>query len=443
MAAGDQFTQLLNADDPTYQPPDDVAPAGSQGGDGSLSDYISAGKQVSKVSGEKGFGGFDRPQQAQELIRSGEEAQALLSADSSRHARDEQQRASINAGVAGERQDDQMRAEYGTTDPLKAAQLKATGVLDADFPERFKADPQGSAAAAAKAFAILGRGGMQDAPSGPPAPGRTYSVGVGTHGEPYYTNKTEGELASEGAPVQGIGPGPTPSGALTPLNMQDSPTPVSGTESKDPADVLFQGKLDKVQQVLGQPARTAQVLKDTQDFQTKMLALGHEQGADVARQAVTDSLGKDNIPIKAKQDIDKVLTHFGQYTAKQIKDKHLDPMQYFPYHKTPPAPGTGDDLTQQASVTNPGGRMGDTQFQAQRQQQVAAGTTQQIDEQAGEEQPSAMHYAISDTAKRLKRSAAKEALAKANLPSNPLMGRLESDRQQEITDATQRLVDSQ
>ena len=444
MAAGDGFSNLLGMDDQEEAADIKDIPGATplNREPGILEQSTSALKAQKGKATLGGPSGGPDPSSTQ-VMQDADEAAFWQGEDQALTKRRANERAGLTAGVKEQQADDLRRAELGTTDPVKAAQLKATGVFDPDFKARFQADPPGGAAAAAKAYAILGIGGVQDAPTGPPAPGRTYSVGVGTHGEPYYTNKTEGELFSEGAPVQNLGPGPTTNDALKALPYQDAPTPVGGTPSRDPADILFQGKLDRLREIVEQPARDAQTVKDTQAFKEKMFTLAQEKGADVAHQAITDFFGKDNLSVKAKQDVDKLIGHFGQYTAKQIKEKHLDPNQYFPYHKGPITPGAGNDLSQQATVENPGGRMNDTTFQLQRQQQVASQTTQQIDDQSAEEQPTAMHYAISDTAKKLKRNAAKEALAKAQLPSNPLLGRLESDRQQEIADAQRRVAESQ
>jgi len=402
MAAGDGFANLLEADDPTYKPPDEVAPTGSEGGPGSLSEDIATGKQVAAASKVKGFAGFDRPLQAQELMHSGEEAQALQANDARRHTLAEKERASINLGEAAARQDDLRRAEFGTADPLKAAQLKATGVFDADFGERFKADPEGSAAAAARALSILGKGGMQDAPTGPSGPealtgGRKYSVGTGQHGEPYFTNLSPSELKEEAHQRSAL-TGESYQPSVTDLHripgMQDQPAGAPGTSSTDPADILFQGKLTKVQEIIGQPARDIKQLEAKQDLKNRMIQVGHDQGLDAARSQLVDEMRKNPLlGIAAFKDADNTLLKYGQHTAREIKNKHLDPTLYFPSQKANVVPGTDANPAEQASVTNPGGRLNDTTFQQEQQQHVANQTTQQIDQAAAKEQPTTAQYA--------------------------------------------------
>lgn len=256
--------------------------------------------------------------------------------------------------AADETHDDKLVAEYGTADPKEAAQAKASGVYDTpdQLMKRMQIDPEGTRAAIERETQRWQ--GQRSLPedAGPP---REYSEGVGAHGERYFTNLTRGELHAQSHERGDTEP---PVTDLHSMGMRDTGAPA---DARTPSEILFEGKLERAQQIAGIPerqdkhARTVEsISSDLQDFEKYPTANEALDALHAKRQS--GELGQSGVSLKEEAAMEKAIAHFARPVA-DFTDKELDRTVYRPWTQGGDKPGQAADKAAPADILNPGGAM--------------------------------------------------------------------------------------
>lgn len=384
MPVGNAFASLLDIDD---TPAPKAKPLNKEPGE------LEKARAILSAKGERTS--FASGIQAKEVHRDAEQAAYWQTEDAKLTRR---RQAEAGAGQDFERQqaqDQHMIAEYGTADPVKAAGVKARGVFDGDLVQRMRLDPLGTKAAVNREVALSGRGGVSDLPDD--APAREYSVGKGAHGEPYYTNLSRGELKAEKHQADALRGGqsePPVTGLKRIPGMRDEASGVTAN-TQDPAQILFQGKLDKAQQIAGTPERDekhAQTIERYfQDIWDKSpdITTAREK---LQRDLLHGRLGEKGITPRDVKQLDQTLIHRAK-SITDMADPGVDRTFYKPWTKGGKHPGKAADLAEPATVLNPGGSMPQGALAKGRESLAVSDQTQYVDETTPREQPRTFQYA--------------------------------------------------
>jgi len=346
-------------------------------------------------------GGAPSRMHAQEAQRALEQAQFQKEQDARRRQQQKAGAAIVSTYEAEKAARDKMVSQYGTDDPELAARIKATGVFDSDLNKQMQLDPEGTPQRVKRAFDMLGIGGAADAPVGPAQPtptaeGRTYKVGVGAHGEPYYTNLTRTELHQERQDVSGITKEETPPPVtdLKVLGLRDKPTaPGTAAEETDPAKILFAGKVAEARMIAERPQREAEHGVKLLNIQKELFDLGKREGADVARQEVVDRLmrGEFRSPQEAAR-LDANLARHAFPTLALADKMQTDPLA-MPLTKAGKKPGVAGDKGEPSTVLNPLGGKTDEQYYAEELARTKGDNEAYITNTTPAEQPRTFAYA--------------------------------------------------
>jgi len=259
-------------------------------------------------------------------------------------------------------------ATYGTDDPILASKVAATGAFSGDLAQRMAADPEGTKAAVEHAAALLGRGGIGDAPTGepegPPAPGRRYSVGTGAKGERYFTNLTPDELQAERHQAETIlgARGEAPVRDLKRIpGMQDQPTSPGGAAApaRSPAEILFEGRLEQARSLVAKPDTQIEQLKKSAELFDE---LWKEPDITSAREVLKDKLmsgelGRRGVAAQTASQLDTALVQRAKTTQEYADDPTIDRTFYKPWHAFDDQPGRSGDPSAPATLLNPGGSL--------------------------------------------------------------------------------------
>lgn len=328
------------------------------------------------------------------------EAQDLEDADA--HGRKVRRyEAGIDAKVAAnQKHAEELRTKYGTTDPHVIAQMEATGALDPNFESKFKDDPVAGKAAADQLFALAGKGGAGDIkPSATELP-REFRVGTGAGGEQYFTNKTNSELHSESNDRRAARGEPNRGRQGDPHGFEHMDvTPVGSisegdTPHQSDADILFQGKLDRVKTIAEGPERDLKHMQDKERYGEELLGIGRspDGGAHAARQRLQDDLmsgklGKMGLKPEDAGALDALLIKRALPNIK-YNSPSTDRMFHIPWN-----PRNKPDKAEPATVTNPDG--GTPMLVSAKQQDIKADSevSSAIDKNMVREQPRTAQYA--------------------------------------------------
>jgi hypothetical protein len=311
-------------------------------------------------------------------------------------------------------------SKYGTDDPLLASKVAATGAFEGDLAQRMAMDPDTTKASVEHAAALLGRGGASDAFSdveGPPAPGRTYSRGVGAHGEPYFTNLTPDELQAERHDTERIlgkrGPAPVRDLKRIP-GMQDQPQPLTGGKPtpSTAAEILFEGRMEQARSLTSKPeTELEQYKKGTELFQE----LFKEKDITTAREKLDEmlfsgELGRRGVTAKTVGGVDEMLRKRAK-SIQEFADPTIDRLYFKPWHAGDDKPGLASDPSQPASLINPGGSIGEGEVAHKALEQAQSERNLAIEQSMPRELPRTAQIArgMSPTTQRLKKQATESA----------------------------------
>jgi len=323
--AGDSFTGLLKADDdltPEYQPP--VTP---------LSDTTPDAPDPTFIPRQpRPLDRLNKLKDQQEAQFEGEQATRLMG---QRRAAHDFQAQYNKREQAQELADGQLMAQYGTSDPLTVAKVKALGVFEPDANKQMQLDPEGFRDRIERAKMLIGKG--------PPMPG--HALGMSGGGEAFGT----------------------PSGGTL---SQVSHTP---TRAEQIARTLFEGKLQGAETLAATPTpkeEKAGALVEKQahdvaqrDYVQNLLATARSQDGQTAQNQL-DSDMRDkkfaHIDTRTFNHAQSLLGKYGktQQELQMNPDKYPAP-KFFPLRRGKGGikPGTGADNTEPATVFNPGSTM--------------------------------------------------------------------------------------
>lgn len=407
MALGDSFGGLLSLSD--QAPPPEVAPLNREEGE-----LGRAQKLMAKQRGNTVIGGPF----ATQTVRDAELADYYEQEDARLAGRRRNEAAGIHAADAAQATAERLKAQFGTEDPHTAALVKATGAFDSDLAQRMKLDPEGTKASVDRAAALLGKGGASDAPTGEGGPPqRQFSVGKGAHGEQYFTNLSREELKAEHHTADAIRGETSPPSVTDLKRIQPGEAGGGSSESQSPADILFQGRLDKAQMIAGTPARQEKHAQEFTKYEEELLQLGRDEDVTTAREKLFNDLqggvfGKRGITPKEGTILDKELVRRAK-TSSQMAEGGVDRTYYMPWHKSAKKPGQAADKAEPATILNPGGAQPVADNVQQQNLMATSERSAHIEDTLPHEPSTTADYALgSPTAQRLKKVAAGEREAK-------------------------------
>lgn len=309
-------------------------------------------------------------------------------------------------------------AKFGTTDQDKIAALRATGILDNDFNNRIQMDPEGARAAYDRAAAITGLNEVQKAAEAIPD---TFLKGTGPHGEPFYTNRSLGELKEEErqrAALQGRAPQKPISNPRV-IHPEQLP---GGTISAGPSGPMararqaFEGKMANLEGMVTRTERnTARAVARDKYIDEVLLHAATKSDAGSALERVksdleTGVLKKMGLGVADAAAASQAITQRAKTPNELATAAPYLPLTELIPWKRPKDAGELSDPTQPSSVVNPKGGPSIMDRAEARLEQARVARDQTISDSLEKELPRTAQYA---------RGAKAPPSQRANLSSSP------------------------
>lgn len=258
----------------------------------------------------------------------------------------------VNANIAQRKQDRQM---WGTDDPKKIAAVKALGVLGQDAAQQAALDPEGFAERVSRLEELTGRGGVQDMPDAPPE-------------RDYYRTEVNGTLAFGNTPEFAADPRSrrynsdsgthkdlgAPGGEAGTISGGGSEGAVS---EKPVEDVLFEGRLGEAKALAERPEKQEKRAIAGEKYFDEVF--GSSPDIRSARQRLQDDwfsgeAKKRGLRMQDIKALDSILLKRGKKTT-ELTDPGIDKTFFKPWVKGAGRPGEGKDISEPATILNPGG----------------------------------------------------------------------------------------